>query len=117
MVLLSLPGQSFPVVEIWKPDKIAHFLLFGMQAFLLWIAMEIPIRRFVLGLTPLLFSAATTILFGVLSEGYQTVFTTRQADVYDMIANAVGVLLAVSVVLLIRPGKILTIAKNILRIP
>ncbi len=116
MVLLSLPGQSFPVVEIWKPDKIAHLLLFGMQFVLLWIALEIPVRREVLGCRPFLFSIIATLLFGILSEGYQAAFTTRMADVYDMIANAVGVGLALLLVYFFQPARILDFARIILRI-
>ncbi len=117
MVLLSLPGQSYPIVEIWKPDKIAHVLLFGMQAVLLWIGLEIPRRIRVLRSPPPLFSALATIVFGVLSEGYQAVFTSRMADPYDMIANAVGVLLALAIVFAIRPSRVIRTARSILRLP
>lgn len=117
MVLLSLPGKSFPVVEIWKPDKIAHLLLFGTQFVLLWIALEIPTRRSFAGITPMQFAAIATIIFGVLSEGYQGAFTTRTADPFDMIANGIGVLCTVGIVLAIRPARVLTFMRKILRIP
>lgn len=117
MVLLSLPGQSFPVVEIWKPDKIAHLMLFGMQAVLLWLALELPRRIRVLRLPPLLFAAIVTSAFGALSEGYQAVFTTRMADPYDIIANAVGVALALGIVRAVGPARLLRTTRRVLRIP
>ncbi len=117
MVLLSLPGQSFPVVEIWKPDKIAHILLFGTQAVLLWAALEIPQRVRVLRLPPVLFAGLATAVFGALSEGYQAVFTTRMADPYDVIANVIGVALALTIVFALRPARVLHALRFLLRIP
>jgi VanZ family protein len=117
MVLLSLPGESFPTVEIWKPDKIAHVLLFGMQAVLLWIGLEIPRRIRFLRLPPLPIAAVATVLFGAASEGYQHVFTSRLADPYDVIANVAGVLLALLIVRALHPPRLLGWARSLLRLP
>lgn len=117
MTLLSLPGESFPIVEIWKPDKIAHLLLFGMQAVLFWTALEIPLRSPILRIPPIGAAAIVTVLFGVLSEGYQAVFTTRMADPYDMIANGIGVIAALGIVLAVRPARVLFLVRKMLRIP
>lgn len=107
MVLLSLPGSAFPSFVIWTPDKIAHILMFGMQFILLWLALELPQRSIVFRLSPLVFSALATMLFGILSEIYQEVCTTRVADIYDMIANTLGVLLALLLLRLLTPARIL----------
>jgi VanZ family protein len=118
MILLSLPGQSFPAVEVlWKPDKIAHLLLFGMQAVLLWTALKLPENKPMMRVSPMVFAGVATVIFGVLSEGYQAVFTTRTADVYDMIANAIGALTGLGIVLAVRPSRVLNLARKILRIP
>jgi VanZ family protein len=117
MTLLSLPGESFPIVEIWKPDKIAHLLLFGMQAVLLWTALEIPLRSSILRIPPIGAAAIVTVLFGVLSEGYQAAFTTRMADPYDMIANGIGVIVALGIVLAVRPARVLFLVRKMLGIP
>ena len=114
MVLLSLPGKSFPVVDIWKPDKIAHVLLFGGQAVLFWYALLLPSPLSPLRLPPLLFSGIATVLFGIASEGYQDVFTTRMADPYDMIANATGVVLFLLLVRLIGTHRLLAPARRLL---
>ena len=115
MVLLSLPGESFPVVAIWKPDKLAHITLFGMQAFLLWLALVLPSSVAPLRLPPLVVSGLATMLFGVASEGYQALFTTRMADPFDMIANAIGVLLFLTGVRVIGPERLLPPLRTALR--
>ncbi|MBR9978693.1 MAG: VanZ family protein [Bacteroidetes bacterium] len=116
MVLLSLPGSAFPRITIWAPDKLAHILLFGMQFFLLWLALELPRRKIPLRLPPLAFSALITVSFGILSEIYQDLFTTRIADIYDMIANGLGVLLTLLLLRAINPSRILAFVSRHLRL-
>jgi VanZ family protein len=116
MVLLSLPGSSFPAVRIWQPDKIAHVLLFGMQHVLLWLALELPIPRRIAAMSPLWAAAAFTTAFGVLSEVYQEVATTRLMDPYDMLANALGVALAVVLILLVGRSRLLTAMSRLFRV-
>jgi hypothetical protein len=129
MVLLSLPGSSFPEVRFWKPDKIAHIGLFGMQALLLWIALAAkrgdaasgpgPTARVNAGsrpsLSPLFTAALWTLLFGALSEYYQDIFTSRLADPYDIVANAIGVAAAVIVVIVLGTERVLSLAHRVLR--
>jgi hypothetical protein len=116
MLLLSLPGSSFPVVRIWQPDKIAHILLFGGQHALLWLALELPLPRFSSSGKALLTSFAATVAFGVLSELYQDVATSRMLDPYDMIANAVGVFLSTGIILGTGIERVLRIARRIFRL-
>lgn len=117
MVLLSLPGESFPTLQFWKPDKIAHILLFGAQALLLFIAVSLPRPATPFGGTPLRFAGLATVAFGVLSEGYQAVFTNRAADPFDMLANAVGVVLCLFAVRKLGIPRTLAVARRILRLP
>ncbi len=115
MVLLSLPGHSFPVVRIWQPDKIAHILLFGMQMLLLWLAFELPRPMFASSVRALATASLLTVAFGVLSEVYQQVATTRMLDPYDMAANSVGVALAFVCIRLVKPERILRYARWLFR--
>ncbi|MCB2203883.1 hypothetical protein KQI65_03980 [bacterium] len=138
MVLLSLPGSSFPEVNFWKPDKIAHFGLFGMQTVLLWIAFAY--RRAAgsssesggqhnagskteNGVQPnpgwglLLRAAIITLIFGALSEYYQDVFTSRLADTYDILANAIGIALACLFIAITGRMRILHLSARLLRLP
>jgi VanZ family protein len=116
MVLLSLPGESFPTVEFWKPDKIAHILLFGGQAVLLWVALVLPYPGRTHRLRPYLHAGVATASFGILSEWYQAVFTTRAADAYDMVANIIGVILFLLLLRLVGPARLLSPLRRILRI-
>jgi hypothetical protein len=117
MILLSLPGTSFPSIKVWQPDKIAHILLFGMQQFLLWLALELPGRTVVSSTArSMLLSLLATVLFGVLSEVYQDVATSRMLDPYDMIANAAGALLSVGSLAVIGPSRVLAFSRRILRL-
>ena len=116
MVLLSLPGESFPTLQFWKPDKIAHILLFGGQAVLLYFALMLPEPLRPRAMDPLRFSLLATIIFGVLSEVYQAVFTNRAADPFDAIANAIGAALFLYLLRLIGPERILALARRALRI-
>lgn len=144
MVLLSLPGSSFPEVRFWKPDKIAHIGLFGMQALLLWIGLAAKRGHAASGtehatagavhptagaehaahadtsshrrLAPLLTAALWTLLFGALSEYYQDIFTSRLADAYDILANAIGVAAAVIAVIAAGRERVLHAAQRVLRL-
>jgi VanZ family protein len=116
MVLLSLPGESFPTLQFWKPDKIAHILLFGGQAVLLYLALMLPAPIRPRDMDPMRFSLLATILFGVLSEVYQAVFTNRAADPFDAIANAIGAALFLYLLRRIGSERILGFARRLLRI-
>ncbi|MCZ7554879.1 MAG: VanZ family protein [Bacteroidia bacterium] len=116
MTLLSLPGTSFPVVRIWQPDKIAHILLFGVQQALLWLALELPLPRFSSPAKALFASFAATVAFGILSEVYQDVATSRMLDPYDMIANTVGALLSTGIILGTGTQRVLNRARRLFRL-
>lgn len=116
MTLLSLPGTSFPVVRIWQPDKLAHILLFGAQQALLWLALELPLPRFSSHAKALSVSFAATVAFGILSEVYQDVATSRMLDPYDMIANTVGALLSTGIILGAGTQRVLKHARRVFRL-
>lgn len=117
MVLLSLPGESFPTMQFWKPDKLAHILLFGSQAVLLFVALSLPRPSMPWSIPPMRFAGLATVAFGILSEGYQAVFTNRAADFFDMIANAVGVGLFLLAIRKAGTARILAAARRVLRLP
>jgi len=117
LVLLSLPGTSFPDIRLWKPDKIAHLLLFGVQAFLVWIALELPYRIPRSSTASIIWAASITMVYGISSEIYQEVATTRMADIYDVLANAIGILVFIVAVHIIPPARLLRLARFFLRFP
>lgn len=86
-------GKSLPVVSFdIGIDKLAHFLLFGMQAWLIIFA-QYKSRKSITW--PMLhWAVALSIVYGIILEGMQaTVFINRSYDYADMLANAAGALL------------------------
>lgn len=96
LLLTGLPGNYFPVVtSFWdwlSPDKILHVLIFGFQAILLLFAFRL---QFLVGKKRSLYGwmiFASTVLFAMMTEVLQTyVFIGRHGNVYDFIADFVGV--------------------------
>lgn len=96
--LLTMPGKSLPSVNLWNEDKLAHAAVFCIQALLLHRAFSKPapltlFKKF----SPLLAAAIITLVYGALSEAYQTFLPDRVPDLLDVIANSAGVLLFVIV--------------------
>lgn len=82
----KLPG---PPGFIPHPDKIAHFVMFGLLAFLFLRALLNGRYRdmtWKATLATLLFIAA----YGVLDEFHQSFIPTRQPDIYDWLADMSG---------------------------
>jgi uncharacterized membrane protein YjjP (DUF1212 family) len=87
--LHAMSSKSFPKISFWEnlgPDKIVH-------AFMFFIASSLA----VLSGMGRLKSAVIWISAGVLLEYYQFFFTTdRSFDWFDVMADAIGVLLCFS---------------------
>lgn len=97
LFLTGIPGTYFPkVTSFWEwlsPDKIIHIFIFGVQSFLVLIAFRVQYlsgtHRWVY--TSILVSI--TILFALLTEILQVyVFIGRHGNVYDFVADVVGVM-------------------------
>ena len=99
LVLCSIPGKDIPSVgwlQILNPDKWVHAAIFIVQYLLLMFAFS---KKYVDKLWLFAghwWAVTLSMLYAVLTEVYQHVFLPdRYGDVYDFIANAVGVLLGV----------------------
>jgi len=96
LVLTGLPGAYFPEVKtFWdwlSPDKSVHIFIFAVQTFLLLIPFD---EQYLAGRNRFLYRIAllsVVILFALLTEVLQTyVFIGRYGNVYDFIANIIGV--------------------------
>lgn len=96
LVLTGVPGKYFPAVtSFWdwlSPDKIVHIFIFGIQAFLLFHAFRVQFLPTKQRLVYVSVISGSVILFALLTEVLQTyVFIGRHGNVYDFIADAVGV--------------------------
>ena len=86
---LSSPGATF---RLW--DKVAHFIEYGILGFLLasaWIPAASSGARWKMAAVVL-----ACILFGCLDETYQLLIPGRSTDGLDVMADALGVVTAVT---------------------
>ncbi|PKQ44470.1 teicoplanin resistance protein VanZ [Confluentibacter flavum] len=80
-------------------DKIFHSLSYAVLAFLWFYTFFFQFK--ISKTKAILFASVISIIFGIIIEVLQGVFTsTRQADVYDVLANSLGVLFAACLLLL-----------------
>ena len=96
LLLTGVPGSYFPkVTSFWEwlsPDKAVHVFIFGVQTFLLLRAFH---EQYLSSKNRFIYRSAilsVTILFALLTEVLQAyVFIGRNGNVYDFIADVVGV--------------------------
>ncbi len=99
LVLCSIPGKDIPSVgwlQILSPDKWVHAAIFVVQYLLLMLAFSKEyIDKFWL-FAAHWWAVTLSLFYAGLTEVYQHLFLAdRFGDVYDFIANAVGVLIGV----------------------
>ena len=86
-------------VQITINDKIIHFLFYFLFVLLWSFALNNSISKLKIDLA-ILFSA---VFYGIIMEVLQSIFTsTRQADLYDVIANSIGAVTGLVLFRLIR---------------
>ncbi len=104
--LSSFPAEQAPGIEIPHLDKVIHFILY-LVATLLGAAFvrEQFARRLSLN-SSMLRIVVFLIIYGIIIEVIQMEFTTtRSAEVYDVLANCTGILIAVAIIRLFYSGK------------
>ncbi|WP_111307680.1 VanZ family protein [Confluentibacter sediminis] len=91
--------KKLPDVGISFADKIFHSLTYTLLAFLWFNTL---IFQFKMGnKQAIIYASVISIVFGIIIEVLQGVFTkTRHADVLDVLANSLGVLFMVSLIML-----------------
>ena len=94
LVLCSLPGQSVPDLNLFGLDKLGHFGMFFLGA-LVW-SRTWPDRLVQILIVGLAFSVGTEVYQGLAP------FLSRVADPLDVVADAVGLLAGLAVVLGLR---------------
>lgn len=101
-VLLSLPGNSFHTQSKWfgdfPIDKLVHIGLFGSLAFSFFVYFEKSNSPKFKSVRASAYVLIFCILYGIGMEYYQKYYVpTRGFDVNDMLADAVGAILALPI--------------------
>ncbi len=110
LVLTGVPGAYFPEVKsFWEwmsPDKSVHIFIFGVQTFLLLIPFN---EQYLAGRNRLVYRIALlsiAILFALSTEVLQAyVFIGRNGNLYDFIADVIGVGLGLLAYILLNKKK------------
>jgi VanZ family protein len=94
-VLHILPGSVFPklptYLDLLKPDKIVHVVMFGIFTFLMIVGFRKDGNPMLLLKNPVAMAILSALLFGIAMELVQNYFIpNRIGDVYDWIADLVG---------------------------
>lgn len=94
VILSGLPSDNLPNVQTilgFPSDKVAHFLIYFTQEFLLCYTIK---KLSVIGkltVQKVLISVIIVFLFGLFMEWLQlTIFASRSASFQDVIANSIG---------------------------
>ena len=77
-------------------DKIYHFLAYAILTFLLYNFIVTISAK-----SKLLLSASIAVIYGIIIEGLQSILTDfRTPDYFDVIANTIGVLFTIALLIL-----------------
>ena len=90
--------KNMPNIGVSFGDKIFHFVAYSVLAFLWFSALFF---KFNVSITKaIVYSALSSIVFGIILEALQgSVTAYRSSDVYDAVANTLGVLFTVLILL------------------
>jgi len=95
LILSTISGNSFkklPNFNIPHLDKFVHFTMYFVLAFLIYWAIKLSVKKNSFTSSPVVSTFVIVALYSGIMEllqGY--VFTSRSMDIYDFMANCVGV--------------------------
>jgi VanZ family protein len=87
--LSSIPGSRLPAIDLPQSDKLAHALLYGVLAGLLWRALD-RIRDGKAAVATALTAILLATVYGISDEVHQLWTPLRTADWRDVAADAAG---------------------------
>lgn len=89
--------KKLPDIGVSNGDKIFHCLSYTLLSFLWFNTLRYRFQ--IKKLSALLYAAVASIIFGIVIEVLQgTLTTSRAADVYDVLANTLGVFITILLV-------------------
>jgi VanZ family protein len=119
LILTGVPGNYMPTIQrFWDwlgPDKIAHLIMYGTFVYLLLRGFSKQTQFAGLQANFVIYAMLIGIIFGAFTEVMQRyVFTGRNANIYDFLANVAGCFAGLAVYYLInrKLKKIFKIINN-----
>jgi len=95
LLLYSLPGNDLPVLhwmDVFSFDKVLHALFFALLCLFLSTALKRQQKFWLLRKHGIQVAIVCSIVYGTLLELVQgAFFEGRESDVYDWLANTLGV--------------------------
>jgi hypothetical protein len=94
-IVSVIPSSDLPSFSIWEPDKIAHFIVYGLLTF---FACKMYLQRnktMQKSMPAKIYAFASCILYGICIEVIQLFLPTRSFDPFDILANTIGCLLGI----------------------
>lgn len=98
-VVCLMSFKKLPDVGVSFADKIFHAFTYMILAFLWFstLVFQFKINK----IKAIIYASIISIIFGIIIEVLQGALTsTRQADIYDVLANSFGVLIMASLLML-----------------
>jgi hypothetical protein len=100
LIIVGIPGSYIPktnsFLNLLSPDKIVHLLMFGPFAFFLKHLFQVISTKSILYIHSSKAVILFGIVFGISTELLQYyIFIGRNGNVYDAIADSVGIILGV----------------------
>jgi VanZ family protein len=89
----SIPSVQLPHIEIWNADKLVHFVIYSVLAFLVNRLLRSQTRFASLSTHHYQFTVVFTLLYGVSDEIHQAFVPGRTPSLLDLLADGGGALL------------------------
>lgn len=96
MIASSIPADQLPNVQIFGWDKIAHVCVFFIFGILILRSLYHRNKSIISKKQIATLTLVFVVSFGIFDEIFQSIIPGRTSDIYDLIADAVGGILAVA---------------------
>ena len=87
----SLSGFKLPPLGLRLEDKLVHFLIFGILAWLIIRGMSKETSAWIQK-RKIIISLIIAILFAISDEWHQSLTLKRDADLFDLLADTLGII-------------------------
>lgn len=110
-ILTSLPSDSLPHVAL--VDKVKHFIAYLVLSILLTLSLRAQSRFKRLKTGFIKYAFVITILYSTFDEIHQIFIPGRDAEIWDWVANLLGIILGIFVIkLIVDKNEPLTIVES-----